>query len=134
MATAVRTLSPIAYREEGDTMKNLMRAGLMIVALVGIAAAAEADDAAQEAHGMKLFTEQKCSLCHMVGGKGNKNGPLDGVASKYKPEEIRKWITSPKEMAEQTKATRKPPMKVYTNLTPAEIDALVAYLSTLKKK
>jgi mono/diheme cytochrome c family protein len=84
--------------------------------------------------GKKLFADQKCSLCHSVEGKGNVKGPLDGVGSKLKPDEIRKWITSPKEMTEQTKATRKPAMKSFALLKAAEVDALVAYLETLKKK
>jgi hypothetical protein len=37
-------------------------------------------------------------------------------------------------MAEKAKATRKPPMVPYTHLKPHELDALVAYLSTLKGK
>ena len=46
---------------------------------------------------------------------------------------IRQWITNPKEMTAKTKAERKPPMKAYPNLPAADVDALVAYLQTLKK-
>ena len=55
----------------------------MIVALamcVGVAATAAAQDA--KAKGEQLFADQKCTLCHSVGERGNKKGPLDGVASK----------------------------------------------------
>jgi mono/diheme cytochrome c family protein len=88
--------------------------------------------AADIAKGEKLFTDQKCTLCHSVGTKGNKKGPLDGVASKIKAEEIREWITDAKGMTAKTKATRKPDMKAYT-LPTEDVDALVAYLTTLKK-
>ena len=31
---------------------------------------------------MKVYEQQKCSVCHSIEGKGNKKGPLDGVGSK----------------------------------------------------
>jgi cytochrome c1 len=37
-------------------------------------------------------------------------------------------------MAAKTKSTRKPLMKSYPKLTAGELDALVAYMQTLKKK
>jgi mono/diheme cytochrome c family protein len=98
---------------------------------VGLAAAASAQDA-KVAQGEKLFSEQKCTLCHSVGDKGNKKGPLDGVATKLKADEIRGWIVDAKGMTEKTKAARKPAMKAYT-LPKDDVDALVAYLTTLKK-
>ena len=79
-----------------------------------------------------MFTDQKCTLCHSIAGKGNAKGSLDGVGSKLSADEIRSWITDPKGMAAKTKATRKPEMKVYT-LPKDDVDALVAYLSSLKK-
>jgi mono/diheme cytochrome c family protein len=84
--------------------------------------------------GEKVFAAQKCSLCHSIAGKGNKLGPLDGVGSKLTAEEIRNWIVDPAAMATKHKATRKPPMKPVASLTKADVDALVDYLQTLKKK
>jgi len=98
---------------------------------VGLAATVAAQDA-KVAKGEKLFVDQKCTLCHSVGDKGNKKGPLDGVATKLKTDEIREWITDAKGMTAKTKATRKPEMKAYT-LPKDDVDALVAYLATLKK-
>jgi mono/diheme cytochrome c family protein len=98
---------------------------------VGLAATAAAQDA-KVAKGEQLFTEQKCTLCHAIGEKGNKKGPLDGVATKLKADEIREWITDAKGMTAKTKATRKPEMKAFA-LPKDDVDALVAYLSTLKK-
>jgi hypothetical protein len=37
-------------------------------------------------------------------------------------------------MTKKTKAERKPPMRAYPNLPKADLDALVAYMSSLKKK
>lgn len=98
---------------------------------VGLAVTAAAQDA-KVAQGEKLFVDQKCTLCHSVGDKGNKKGPLDGVAAKIKAEDIRAWIVDAKGMTAKTKATRKPAMKAFT-LPKDDVDALVVYLMTLKK-
>ena len=106
-----------------------MIAGLTLC--LGMAANAVAQDA-KVAQGEKVYADQKCALCHSIGDKGNKKGPLDGVASKLKADEIRGWIVDAKGMTAKTKAPRKPEMKAYT-LPAADADALVAYLATLKK-
>jgi mono/diheme cytochrome c family protein len=93
-----------------------------------------AGDAAEVEKGKALFTTQKCTLCHSIAGKGNPKGALDEIGSKLKADEIRQWIVSPKEMADKAKATRKPPMPSYEQMAKADLDALVAYLETLKKK
>ena len=101
------------------------------VLCLGFAAAAAAQDA-KVTKGQQLFADQKCTLCHSIGDKGNKKGPLDGVATKLKADEIHDWITDAKGMTAKTKATRKPEMKAYA-LPKEDVDALVAYLATLKK-
>jgi len=98
---------------------------------VGLAATVAAQDA-KVAKGEQLFVDQKCTLCHSIGDKGNKKGPLDGVAAKLKTDEIREWIADAKGMTAKTKPTRKPEMKAYT-LPKDDVDALVLYLATFKK-
>jgi mono/diheme cytochrome c family protein len=91
--------------------------------------------AAQDAvaKGQAVYTAQKCSLCHAIAGKGNKNNPLDGVGAKLKADEIREWIVKPAEMTAKTKSTKKPPMPAkYSSLPAGDIDALVAYMQSLK--
>ena len=83
--------------------------------------------------GEKLFGEQKCALCHSIAGKGNIKGPLDDVGSRLSADEIRAWMTDAKGMTAKTKAPRKPEMRAYA-LSKQDVDRLVAYLSTLKKK
>jgi mono/diheme cytochrome c family protein len=102
-----------------------------VIAGVALAAVAAAQDA-KVAKGEKLFVDQKCTVCHSVGDKGNKKGPLDGVATKLKTDEIREWITDAKGMTAKMKTTRKPEMKAYT-LPKEDVEALAAYLMTLKK-
>src|SRR5437773_8304863 len=109
-----------------------MRVFVLSVGLcIGLAAAAAAQDA-KAAKGQQVFADQKCSLCHSIAGKGNAKGSLDGVGSKLSADEIRSWITDAKGMTAKTKATRKPEMKAYS-LPKDDVDALVAYLSSLKK-
>lgn len=104
------------------------------VALFGLAAAAQAQDKALIDKGMKVYEEQKCSMCHSIAGKGNAKGSLDGVGSKLTAADIKAWLTDPKGMTAKTKATRTPAMMVKAGLSPADIDALVAYMTSLKKK
>lgn len=108
---------------------------LLLAALLagGVDAAPEQDAKAVE-RGKAVFTEQKCTLCHSVAGKGNPKGSLDDVGTKLTADQIRQWLLTPKEMAEKEKATRKPPMQPYTKLSKTDLDALVAFLQTLKKK
>ena len=101
--------------------------------LTSSATAAEGAQASAE-RGPKLFLDQKCSVCHSIAGKGNLKGPLDKVGNTLKADEIREWITNAPEMAKKIKAERKPPMRAYTSLSKEDVDGLVAYLSTLKKK
>jgi len=107
-------------------------AGLMLI--LGTArpvAAAGQDDAVK--NGEQVYAAQKCSTCHSVAGKGSKRAPLDGVGKKLTADEIRAWIVTPKEMTTKTKSTKKPVMPdKYSKLPAADIDALVAYMQSLK--
>jgi len=105
----------------------------MVIA-VGLSLATATMAVAQDAKekGEQVFAAQKCSLCHSVAGKGNAKGPLDAVGGKLTADEIRSWITDAKGMTAKTKPTRKPEMKAYA-LPKDDVDALVAYLSSLKK-
>jgi mono/diheme cytochrome c family protein len=95
--------------------------------------AAAGQDPAQVKKGQEVYTAQKCQGCHNIKGQGYKANTLDGVGKKLSADEIRAWITTPKAMATKTKATGKPPMPDrYAKLPAADIDALVAYMQSLK--
>jgi mono/diheme cytochrome c family protein len=114
-----------------------MRYGLLIAttaALIGIAAPAFAQSPAAIEKGVTIFTAQKCALCHSVAGKGNPKGPLDEVGSTLTAAEIRQWLVNPAEMREKAHAERKPAMKSFSTLSKDDLDALVAYIGSLKKK
>lgn len=97
---------------------------------VCVASFAAAQDA--KANGEKLYADQKCALCHSIGEKGNKKGPLDAIGSKLSADELRQWLVDAKGMTVKAKSIRKPVMKNYT-LAKDELDSLVAYMSSLKK-
>ena len=119
-------------------MSKLMTATTLsigaLILLVGAAkplAAAGQDDAVKK--GQQVYTAQKCQTCHSIAGKGGKQSPLDGVGKKLSADEIRQWIVNPTEMTKKTGSTKKPPMpNKYSKLPAADIDALVAYLASLK--
>jgi len=110
--------------------QTLMPCVVAIMVLIGAGSASAQSSAAD---GEKVFAAEKCTICHSVAGVGNKKGPLDGVGAKLSADDIRLWITHAPEMAAKTKAVRKPVMKAYASLSKVEVDALVAYLQTLKK-
>jgi len=109
----------------------MLRAAMCLAILAAGTASAVAQDANTE--GEKVFAAQKCAMCHSVGGKGNPKGPLDEVGSQLSASDIGAWITDSKGMTAKAKSTRKPAMKEFT-LPKEDVDALVTYLSAMKKK
>lgn len=114
-------------------MNDMLKVACAVVVVLTTAGVASAQNQAQVDSGQKVFAAQKCSICHSIAGQGNKKGPLDGVGSKLSADDIRQWLTNAPEMAAKTKAERKPPMKVYATLAKDDLDALVAYVQSLKK-
>ena len=105
---------------------------LAAAAVFGLAAGARADEA-QIKRGQEVYAAQKCQMCHAIAGKGNKSNPLDGVGAKLSADDIKQWITHPAEATAKAKSTKKPPMPAkYGSLPAADVDALVAYMQSLK--
>jgi mono/diheme cytochrome c family protein len=105
---------------------------LVICGSVAMAETAAAQDAALIKKGQEVFNTQKCAVCHSIGGKGSKANPLDGVGAKLSADDIRAWITDPVAMTKKTNSQKKPPMPKNAKLMPADVDALVAYMQSLK--
>jgi mono/diheme cytochrome c family protein len=115
-------------------MKRIVIGTMTVLALALAAGTAAAQDAKIE-KGVKVYADQKCALCHSIDGKGNTKGSLDGVGSKYKAEELRQWMVDPVAATAKYKAERKPAMPAkYTALPKDDLDAIVAYMASLKKK
>lgn len=87
----------------------------------------QTDDDARVKRGVTVYREQRCQVCHSIAGVGNKRYPLDGVGDRLTDDEIRTWIVAPRKM--NPKVAKKP----YDKLPTADVDALVAYLKTLRK-
>jgi mono/diheme cytochrome c family protein len=110
----------------------VLAVGMAILPVAGRSARASQDAAVVE-RGKTVYAEQKCAMCHSIGGTGKKTSPLDGVGTKLSAEEIRLWIVNPKEATTKAKSTKKPVMpNKYSKLPAADIDALVAYMQSLK--
>ena len=75
--------------------------------------------------GKEVYALQKCSLCHSIAGSGG-GVTLDGVGARYKPDDFKKRIRSPKEVNADSE------MKAYPNLPEKDINNLAAYVQTLK--
>jgi len=111
----------------------LMRAVMIAVFASAVMLAPHVASAQDAAKGQQLYAAQKCSMCHQVAGKGNKLSVLDGVGAKLTADQIKEWLVDPAAAAEKAKSTKKPLMpKTYAKLPPADIDALVAYMQSLK--
>jgi len=118
--------------ETGAGMSNQssLRAIALALGFIVVSAAAAAAQSADA--GKKVYDANKCGVCHSVAGVGNKKGPLEDAAAKLSADQIRQWIVDAPGMAAKSNAARKPPMKAYT-LPKEDVDALVAYVQSLKK-
>ena len=113
-------------------MRRLVLTVTAVASLYGTALSAQ--DAKMIADGKKLYDAKECAKCHMIAGKGNKIGPLDGVGTKLSEADIRKWFTDT--VAMEAKLDHKPKVKMSSKkvvLKDTEVNALVAYMASLKK-
>lgn len=114
-------------------------AGLLLVSGLAVSAAGRPEaptpvpqDAAKIEAGKKVYDTQKCAACHMIAGKGAKLSVLDGVGAKLSAADIKMWIVEPAKM--EAKLTTKPKIKMKAyKMADADLDALVAYLASIKK-
>ena len=82
----------------------------------------QAPQAATIARGRAVYAEQRCRVCHSIGGEGNTRSPLDGVSGRLTEEQIRLWIVAPKEMNPAV-------AKRGYQLSEEDLNALVGYLT-----
>jgi len=85
--------------------------------------------------GTQVYAREKCATCHQIARKGNSRFPLDGVGSRLSAEQLRRWMTDTAKMEDAL--PRMPAVRMSAtkyHLSPADLDALVAYLLTLKDR
>ena len=108
---------------------------VMLVAIGAAFGQARSDlqtDQTKIKQGAAVYAREGCAKCHFLAGKGgNASHPLDGVGTKLTVEQVRGVLLNP----EAPTGDHKPAigMPSYANLTKADLDALVAYVSSLKK-
>jgi cytochrome c2 len=78
--------------------------------------------------GMKIYADQKCSVCHRVGSTGGKMGPdLSDIGNKRDAAWLAKYLADPKA---QDPKNKMPAVKAKGK----DLDDLVAYMLSLKLK
>ncbi len=105
---------------------------LLIATMFGALAYAPlaAQDPALAAKGKALAVKNHCAMCHVLEGTGGKIGnPLDGVSQRKDDAALRRILTDPGKEFPDAKV--KMPKVAWG---PGELDAVVAYLKTLKAK
>jgi mono/diheme cytochrome c family protein len=83
--------------------------------------------------GRQIYADQKCSMCHQIAGHGNKMFPLDGVGGRLSEADLRRWFTHTAEM--ENARPKRPAIRMSSrnyDFSDADLDALVAYLKTLR--
>jgi cytochrome c2 len=112
---------------------GLVVAGLAVVMAIAASSAAPnaagAVPAGDPVKGLKIYTDQKCSMCHNVGATTPKKmGPeLTAVGTKRDAAWLAKYLPNPKGADPKNKMV---PVKVKGQ----DLDDLIAYLLTLKGK
>jgi cytochrome c oxidase subunit 2 len=99
----------------------------LALVLLGVVAPAMADEQRVISRGRILFAERGCSGCHAVGAVGGLVAPdLTHIGSRFTDAEVGKFLRDP--------ATHKQIVhtQVLLNLNETELDALAAYLTSLK--
>jgi mono/diheme cytochrome c family protein len=83
--------------------------------------------------GRKVYEREKCATCHQIANHGNSRFPLDGVASRLTPDQLKRWLTDTAKMEDAL--PRLPAVRMSTTryrLSDADLTALVDYLKSLK--
>jgi mono/diheme cytochrome c family protein len=99
-------------------------------AIVGVASAAQAADAALIEKGKTVFESAKppCKTCH-----NEKKNPLDNFGATGTADEVKAWLRTPKEMFAKTGKKGMKPTFGPDKISDADLDALAAYVASLKK-
>lgn len=95
-------------------------------------AAPDGGDADALALGRQVYEQNGCAGCHAIAGTGSPRSPLDGVGSALTPAQIREWVIGGDSIAEDLSPRALRAKQAYRALTAEQLDALVAYLASLR--
>ncbi len=111
---------------------TIARFALLATTLVlpGFATGASASDAALVEKGKAVFEGAKpaCKVCHNA-----KKNALDNYGAKGSAAEVKAWLRTPKEMLDKTGKKGPKPTFGPDKISDPDLDALAAYLVSLKK-
>jgi mono/diheme cytochrome c family protein len=88
--------------------------------------------AAEIERGREVYAQHNCATCHSIAGEGNPRNPLDGIGVAWSPRELEAWITGAGAAAEILPSGIVKRKQRYQSLTREDMNALIAYLSSLK--
>jgi mono/diheme cytochrome c family protein len=129
-------------RNAGDDVAVAPPAGVTAEPAAGVEAAPPAPAPAAEAtpaldpltiaRGREVYGTITCAACHAVAGVGNPRNPLDGVGLRLSPERILQLTIAAPEVVAELPAGVVGVKQGYAQLPAADLDALVAYLASLR--
>ncbi|HRQ64252.1 MAG TPA: cytochrome c [Xanthomonadaceae bacterium] len=91
-----------------------------------------AADLEQVARGAEVFAREGCAGCHSIAGDGNPRNPLDGVGARLGADELLHWTVGAPEVADRMSRRTAMMKQGYADLGETDLDALVAFLATLR--
>lgn len=120
-------------------MRRQFRRCIAIIAALVLVACAEVPATEPVARGRQIYQSLDCGKCHQVGGQGARLGPdltrVGTVAGERRPgagvEYLRQSIVDPGAYIVPGQRDTMPRGMVI-GLSPADLDALIAYLSSLR--
>jgi len=103
---------------------------LAVAVALGFAGVVAADDAAMIEKGKAVYENAKpaCKACH-----NEKKNPLDNYGATANAENAKAWIRNPKEMFVKTGKKGMMPAYAESKISDEDLNALAAYLASLKK-
>jgi len=107
-------------------------AGVAPAARMQAASHPAADDAELLAAGRKVYDAQGCARCHAIAGEGSPRSPLDGVGGNLDATQIRQYVIGDPAIADELAPRVLEAKRPYAALPAGDLDALVAYLASLR--
>ena len=127
-----RDRSCLPWRIHATTRSALVTTALGLAVALSSRSPAAAQDAAQSRRARRSTPRRSARSATPSPVRAARANPLDGVGAKLSADDIRRG-SRPDEAAAKAKSTKKPPMPArYGKLPAADLDALVAYMQSLK--
>lgn len=93
---------------------------------------ADGVDVALLARGREVVLANDCLRCHSIAGEGSPRSPLDGVGSRLSETEILHFAIADEAVQDDLAPRAIAAKRVYAELPQDDLQAMVAYLATLK--